>query len=359
MIHPVILAGGKGERFWPYSNYHHPKQLLPLVTEKSMLEDILEHIAHLKSPHPVHIIVSKNLRNPITKLLGKQKNIVLVVEPEGKNTAAAIATACKLIARKDPKGVMAVLTADHSISPSYKFIRALKAADKIASAGNSLVTFGIRPNRPETGYGYIESGKNLGIYNGLECFKVVKFHEKPSITRAKKYVQSKKYFWNSGMFAWRVDYLWKLFEIHLPNTYSAFEAAGPLNPSSPSFRRKLKLIYSSLTSQSIDYGIMENAEEISVVVPDFSWDDIGAWSALERLHEPDKKNNIRIGEVVELDSQNTCCFTDSGLIAVFGVRDLLVVQHGGVTMVVHKNRQAELKSLVARVKEQKKYNKYL
>ena len=192
MIFPVILAGGKGERFWPYSNLKRPKQLLPLVTQKTMLEDTLNHIKKLKSSAPIHIIVSKNLEGPIQKLLGKNKKVVLIGEPLGKNTATAIALAAKLIHRIDPKGVMVVLTADHAISPSLKFVNAIKAAGEIAGKGDSLVTFGINPDRPETGYGYIEAKTKGPVVRGLSSYTVKRFREKPSLSAAKKFIKTGK-----------------------------------------------------------------------------------------------------------------------------------------------------------------------
>jgi mannose-1-phosphate guanylyltransferase len=359
MIYPVILAGGKGERFWPYSNNAQPKQLLPLVTGKTMLEDVLELIGKLKTGNPIHIIASKNLEAPMAKLIGKNKDVVLIGEPQGRNTAAAIALACRLIARKDPRAVMAVLTADHAISPPGKFIKAIKAACAQAESGRTLVTFGIRPHRPEIGYGYIEAAGRLPSRYGLDCYRVKRFHEKPDLSRAGKYCKSGKHFWNSGMFAWRIDYLWGLFREHLPEMYKAFEAEGPLNAGSRNFNQKLKKIYASFTGESIDYGIMEKAPDISVVIPDFSWDDIGSWIALERLHAADKSGNIVIGDAVEMETRNTICFSTSGMIATFGIKDLLVVQHNGVTLVVHKDKRAELKKLVGLVKNKKRLQKYL
>ncbi|MFC1585545.1 mannose-1-phosphate guanylyltransferase [Fibrobacterota bacterium] len=359
MIYPVILAGGKGERFWPFSNSKNPKQLLPLVTEKTMLEDTLRHISMLKTSAPIHIIASKHLEAPISRITGKRKDIILIGEPQGRDTAAAIALAGKLISASDPKGIMAVLTADHAISPSSKLIKAIKAAGRLAESGGTLVTFGIRPTRPEIGYGYIESSEKLKSLHGLDCFKVKQFHEKPDMPKAKRYCKSGRHFWNSGMFAWRVDYLWDLFKQHLPHTYRAFESAGTLKFGSRVFDKKLREIYSSIKGISIDFGIMEKAPDISMVVPDFSWDDIGSWTALDRLHKPDKHGNTLIGDAVGIDTVNTTCFSKSGMMATYGIKDLLVVQHNGVTLIVHKDKRAELKKLVQLVKQEKKLEQFL
>ncbi len=358
MIFPVIMAGGKGERFWPYSNKQHPKQLLPLVSNKSMLEDVLALVEQLKSPNPVHIIASKNLEAPMRKILKNRKNIVLIGEPQGRDTAAAIALASRLIANINPKGVMVVLTADHAISPGVKFVKAIKAAAALAAHGDSLVTFGIKPDRPETGYGYIETLKGPGRVNGLQTFKVKGFCEKPNLANARKYLKTGRYYWNSGMFAWRVDYIWSLFKMHLPKVYKSFQLLSA-KAGSRAFTSQLNTIYNSLDKVSIDYGIMEHAPSIQVVVPDFSWDDIGSWSALDRRNKTDSRGNISLGDAVQLSTSNCTCFTDKGLVAAFGVKDLLIVQHNGVTLVVHKDMRPNLKDLVKEVQKHKKLDSYL
>ncbi|MBF0431062.1 MAG: mannose-1-phosphate guanylyltransferase [Fibrobacteria bacterium] len=359
MIYPVIMAGGRGERFWPYSNEARPKQLLPLVSEKTMLEDILAHIEKLKTGTPVHIIANKILEKAMKKLLGKRKDIIIIGEPVGRNTAAAIALAAKLIMEKDPKGVMAVMTADHAISPTSQFVKAIKTAARLAEQTDTLVTFGIKPSRPDVGYGYVETQNKLKAVNGLDCYKVKRFHEKPELAQAKKYCKTGRFFWNSGMFAWRCDYLWSLFEDRLPDMFRAFNAEGSLNSNSRSFKNKLTKIYASIKGESIDFGIMEKAPDISLVVPQYDWDDIGSWSALDRLYKSDKSGNVAKGNAVSMETENTTIFSEEGLVATFGVKDLLVVQHNGVTLVVDKSKRADLKKLVSAVKKKKSLNKYL
>ena len=370
MIHAVVMAGGKGERFWPYSNSQHPKQLLPLVTRQSMLEDTLKNIRSFSKTAPVRLVVSKNLEKAVKAKTKGMKRVFTFAEPQGRNTAAAVALAARLILREDPEGVMLVLTADHAIRPPKEFSRAMKAAAQIASDGNCLVTFGIQPTRPDVGFGYVEAiggrgalrqaqGPITSIANGLRVFDVAGFHEKPSTEKAKEYVDSGKFFWNSGMFAWRVDYLWEQFRKLMPQTAKAFEAAGDLDPRKASFNTKLKRIYASIPDISIDYGILEKAERIRMVIPEFKWDDIGAWSALDRLHAADDKGNRAIGETLQLESEGTTCFSDEGLVCTFGVKDLLVVQHGGVTMVVPKTHSARLKDLVKKVQSNPNWKKYL
>lgn len=362
MIHPVVMAGGKGERFWPYSNAKHPKQLLPLVTRRSMLEDTLANIQALGKTAPARLIVSANLEKPVKALIRStraMKNVITVAEPRGRNTAAAVALAARLIMRTDPKGVMLVLTADHAIGPAKEFARAMKAAAAVAAAGDCLVTFGIKPTRPETGYGYVEVLPGKNFVRELPVRDIAGFHEKPSAATAEAFLASGNHFWNSGMFAWRVDYLWEQFRRHLPETAAAFEKAGDLDPKKPTFAAKLKKIYATIPDISIDYGILEKADRIRMVIPAFAWDDIGAWSALDRRSAPDANGNRALGDAVLLESSDVTAFSDDGLIAAFGVKDLLIVQHGGVTMVVPKSHAPRLKELVKKVGEAKAGAKYL
>lgn len=360
MIHPIVMAGGRGERFWPYSNSKHPKQLLPLVTRKTMLEDTLDNIRHVKKGLKVRLIIGKNLEKPVKALVGKKPGIEVVAEPVGRNTAAAIALAARLILREDPKGVMLVLTADHAIAPPEKFAQAMRAAVAAAEAGDALVTFGIKPDRPEVGYGYVETDGGERAIEGLRTFAVKRFVEKPDRATAQGYVDSGRFFWNSGMFAWRVDYLWEQFRAHQPKIAAAFEKAGDLNPKSASFAAKLKKIYATVPEVSIDNGIMEFAKSIRVVVPEFRWDDIGSWTALDRLNAPDAEGNRKIGSCVTLESNGNTLFTDgSGLVAAFGVSDLLIVNTEGVTLVLPKDKAPRIKEIVKKVQAEKKLAKFL
>lgn len=359
MIHPIVMAGGRGERFWPYSNAEHPKQLLPLVTKKTMLEDTLDNIRAFRKGVKTRLIIGRNLEKPVRKLLGKRPGIEVVAEPVGRNTAAAVALACRLIQRVDPQGVMLVLTADHAIKPPAKFAQAMRAAAAIASEGNALVTFGIRPDRPEVGFGYIETDGGERKAEGLASFAVKRFVEKPDRATAQAYVDSGRFFWNSGMFAWRVDYLWERFRAHQPEIARVFEAAGELNPKSPAFARKLAKIYREVPEISIDNGIMEKAPSIRVVVPEFAWDDIGSWPALDRLHAPDAEGNRKVGRCLALEAEGNTLFSENGLVAAFGVRDLLIVQTGEVTLVLPKDKAPRLKELVKLVHKDPKLKRYL
>ncbi len=360
MFYPVILAGGRGERFWPYSNSKHPKQLLPLVTNKSMMEDTLGNIQFLGRNTKTFVIISQNLEQPTKARLKGRKNVQIVAEPMGRNTAAAIALAARLIAREDPQGVMLVLTADHAISPGAEFARAMRAAVSIAAEGDSLVTFGISPTRPDVGFGYVETQGTASTVNGLKTFKVSRFHEKPSEDAARAYLESGRFFWNSGMFAWRVDYLWERFRVQLPEIWKAFEKAGDLGaPTSRGFGAKLNTLYKRLPEVSIDYGILEKAPEIKLVVPRFSWDDIGSWAALDRRHKADVSGNRVLGDGALLECQDVTAFSDSGMVAALGVSNLLIVQHEGVTLVVPKDQSSRLKELVKLVQKQKALARFL
>jgi mannose-1-phosphate guanylyltransferase len=354
-IFPVILAGGKGERFWPYSTSSHPKQLLPLVTRQSMLEDALDHVRNLLPDGEVLIVASSNLVDPMRKKLEKWPLVRVVGEPVGKNTAAAIALALQLIRKKNPKGVMLVLTADHFIRPPEAFRKALATACQTASTTDALITFGIKPDRPETGFGYIRTEQDVQRVNDLSLRKVSAFVEKPDAPTAKKYLEEGCYFWNSGMFIWRVDYCWQQMRLHLPEVtepISSIKDEGELD-------HELHRVYPTLPSISIDYGLMEKCSDILCMESSFDWDDVGSWQALERIHPADEAKNTCLGEVVTLESSgNIIVQTGEGLIATFGVKDLLIAHVEGVTVVCSREQIPHLKTLVAEVKA-KKGDKYL
>lgn len=324
-----------------------------------MLEDILDLAGRVPKTGPIHIIAGSHLEEPISQCLGRRSGVILVGEPQGRNTAPAIGLASRLISRLDPKGVMMVLTADHAIAPPSEFARAVTAAAESAARGESLVTFGILPTRPETGYGYIRAGKGLPDVRGLKRYTSGGFREKPSAPVARRWQKQGGYFWNSGMFAWRVDLLDALFHRFLPEVKENLDLLGTAQPGTQSFRTRLRKAYRGMPSESIDYGIMEKAPSVEVVVPAFSWDDMGSWEVLDRRNPPGPGGNRLLGRGVALDSRNVTAFAPEGMVALLGVRDLLVVQYEGVTLVCGKERLPELKKLVARVRDEKKLNRYL
>lgn len=315
-VYAVIMAGGSGERFWPKSRRRLPKQFLPIVSKKSMIEETIGRLKGLVPEDRIYIVTNK-IQAPLLK---GYKNVI--AEPVSRNTAPCIALAARIIQKRDPEAVMVVLPSDHYISDISKFQDTIKVAVKMDGV---LVTLGIKPTFPHTGYGYIKKGKRLG--NGL--YKVSRFTEKPDLKTAKRYVTSGKYFWNSGMFIWRVDTILEEIKKYLPDLDSR--------------------------SISIDYGVMEKTNRAVVLEAGFTWDDVGNWASLDKHKEKDKNGNILQGDVLVKDVNNSIIISEAPLVAGIGIRDMIVVATKDSVLICPKDRAEEVKSIVGMLKENKKY----
>jgi mannose-1-phosphate guanylyltransferase len=336
-LYAVLLIGGKGERFWPMSTPDRPKQFLRIFSEKTMVEETLERISSLIPKTNIFYVLPTHLEGLLRQTVKGVARKNMVIEPEGRNTAPAIALAARAL-RNKPDAVMAVLPADHLISPKKTFLADLKAAARLAQKGY-LVTFGIPPDRPETGYGYIEVDRNEPLGQG---FKVKRFREKPDRRTAKRYLKSGNFFWNSGMFVWTVSSIIEAFGKHHPQIYK-----GLLVPSASSKAPTLRS-YARLEATSIDYAVMEKAKNVAVVPARFRWDDVGSWSALERHLPKGLDKNTRIGKLIVLESEGCIAVAAQGEVALLGVRDLVIVKTKDVVLVCAKDRAADVKKLVAR-----------
>lgn len=336
-VYAVLLIGGKGERFWPLSTPDRPKQFLRIFSDKTMVEETVERISPLIPKSKIYFVFPPHLINLLRKEIKGIRSKNLVIEPEGRNTAPAIALAARALSHK-PDAVMAVLPADHLISPKKTFLADLKAAARLAQKGY-LVTFGIPPDRPETGYGYIEIDRSEPLDRG---FMVKRFREKPDLRTAKRYLKSRNFFWNSGMFTWTVSSIIEAFSKHHPQIYR-----GLLAPSASSKAPTLRS-YAKLEATSVDYAIMEKAKNVAVVPARFRWDDVGSWTALERHLPKGLDKNTRIGKLIVLESEGCIAVTAQGEVALLGVRDLVIVKTKDAVLVCAKDRAADVKKLVAR-----------
>ncbi|RKD32266.1 mannose-1-phosphate guanylyltransferase [Thermohalobacter berrensis] len=357
MISAVIMAGGKGERFWPKSRKKQPKQLLKLTNDdKTMIQLTVDRIEKLVDSNNIFIATVEDYAHPINSQLPQVPKQNILVEPMGKNTAACIGLAAVHIAKKDPDAVMLVLPSDHLIKNNEKFIDVLKTAKEVAEQGENLVTIGIRPQYPETGYGYINFEEKIDSINGNDVLKVNRFVEKPDKETAKKYLESGKYLWNSGMFAWKVSTILKCMEMYMPELYKGLmkikEAIG-----TDKEEEVLCSEYSKFESISIDYGIMEKAESIFVIPGDFGWDDVGSWTSLERINNPDKEGNVVKGDnVITLDTKKCIIEGSNKLIATIGVEDLVIVDTDDATLICSKEKSQQVKNLLKKIKIMKKEN---
>ncbi|OYD17480.1 hypothetical protein CH333_00895 [candidate division WOR-3 bacterium JGI_Cruoil_03_44_89] len=348
MIYAVILAGGRGERFWPRSREKYPKQLLSLVSDKTMLEETIERILPVVPFENVVIVTTSELRDAIKNLFSGIKGSNLLLEPFGRNTAPAIAYTASYLYRKDPDAIMICLPADHYIKENKKFTASIERAIMVAK-DNWLVTFGITPTRPDTGYGYIELGKE--IEGGI--FKVKSFKEKPTKKRAMEFLKAKRFLWNSGMFVWRVETIIGEIKKHAP--YIAEKLFN--NQDQQLVGEELAEAYESLPAISIDYAVMERSHKTAVLKGDFTWDDVGSWLSLERLLGRDKNGNTIVGEAFVRDSSNCILSNESGITTLFGVSDLVVVNSEDVLFICKKSHIDRIKKFIAEMGEEglKKY----
>ncbi|MDI3534982.1 MAG: mannose-phosphate guanylyltransferase [Thermosediminibacterales bacterium] len=352
MLTAVIMAGGKGERFWPKSRTKLPKQLLKLFGNETMIQQTVNRLTRILDYEDIYIVTNKDYAEAIAQQLPLLPEENIIVEPMGKNTAPCIGLAALHIERKDPEAVMIVLPSDHLIKEEEKFLKTIKAAAHIAKEGENLVTLGINPTRPETGYGYIQAGKKIKEIEGNQVFKVQRFVEKPNLQTAKKYINSGDYLWNSGMFIWKVSTILQEIKKHMPELYSGLvnlkRALGTEEED-----EVLEVEYSKFNSISIDYGIMEKADSIFVIPGDFGWDDVGSWTSLERIYEKDKNGNIMKGNIVSLDTEKCIIEANGKLIATLGVKNLIVVDTEDATLICSKDKAQEIKRLLQEVKRNK------
>ncbi|MBF0171676.1 MAG: NTP transferase domain-containing protein [Nitrospinae bacterium] len=348
-VYSVIMAGGKGTRFWPASREARPKQLLAIGSNESMIRQTVTRLGDL-CPAERSIIVTgashvADIRTQIPELPAAN----ILAEPTGRNTAPCVALAAAVVAKRDPEGIMAVFPADHVITDPAKLIAVVNnVATFLDRHPDRLVTIGIEPAFAETGYGYIQKGAALA--NGL--FAVEAFREKPDLPTAEEYVASGAYLWNAGMFFWKATTILTMIERHMPDL---MKAIAPLADAigTPAFDDVMAKVYPTLPSESIDYGVMEKAAaEGSVVVApaDPGWNDVGSWRSLYDLLAPDANGNRSEGELIAIESTGVLARSDKRLIAVVGVDDVVVVETPDAILVVHKEKAQLVKNVVDELK---------
>lgn len=347
----VVLAGGRGERFWPRSRRATPKQLLNITSERPLVLETWDRIKHITPSERIILVSDPRLTTSLVRVLPDLLPDNVIVEPEGRNTAASVALAASVVKERwGNDALMMVLPSDHYISNVQAFAKAVKAALNVAAEGCDLVTLGMRPTRPETGYGYIEIPSEARDVDGQHVYRVIRFTEKPGMHQAITFLQGGMHLWNSGMFFWRVDVIWSALEQHFP---AATNALVNLPGNDGENRtRILAQNYSCIPREPIDRAVMEKASNISVVDAYFPWDDVGNWESLERIKEPDNERNIVVsGEHVSIDTYN-CIINSAGpLVATIGVNDLIIVAEKDAILVFPKGRGEEVKKIVEKLNE--------
>ena len=348
----LIAAGGHGTRLWPMSRAKMPKQMLPLIDEYSMFRTSVERIETLFSPENIFVVTGQELADDLRQEVTQIPRENFIIEPYAKNTAPALALALSVIQKRDPEATVAILPADHHIVQREKFCRILKAAWQVAQDGK-IVTLGISPSYPATGYGYIQQGEALDEVNGFNVYQSRRFTEKPDIVRATQFLASSQYSWNSGMFIWRVDRAMRDLERYQPAIYamcSYLQSAA----DSPDYEEKLNGIWETMPKLSIDFAIMEKADNIAVIPDDIGWSDVGNWNSLYDILPQDNFGNCIKGDAsdirVILDTRDTLVFSDRLTVAI-GVEDIVVVDTDDVLLICHKDRTQDVKQVVDYLRE--------
>ena len=354
----IIMAGGKGERFWPASTSKRPKQLLSLVGEKTLLAQAVERLSGLITPQNIFVITNRDLVKEARKAAPMLPAQQIIGEPIGRDTAAAIALGAALIAARDPQASFCVLTADHIIGDRPLFQRTLREGLKLAAARDVLITIGIQPAFPSTGFGYVEAGNVLAESKGITFHKARRFVEKPNLSTAEKYVKSGRYFWNGGMFIWSIPTLTKAITQHRPQLLpmmACVQKARTVQQLNAAMARE----YPKLEKISVDYALMEKADNLAMIRGTFPWDDVGSWPALENHIAKTAAGNTVVGTCESLDATGNIVMSRGRLTALIGVRDLIVVQADGVTLVCEKARSQDIKKLVEQLRATQRYDKVL
>jgi mannose-1-phosphate guanylyltransferase len=359
MIYGVILAGGRGERFWPLSRYENPKQLLKLTSSKTMIEETVDRFEGFIPRDKVMIVTGDHLKDKILGAVPSLNENNLLLEPEGKNTCLAIGLTAMHVKEEDPDGVMVVLSSDHLIHPRERLISILRAGTEVASEGDYLITIGVVPSRAETAYGYIELDEEFAFREGITFYGIKQFKEKPVPTKAQEYYLDRKHLWNSGMFIWRADAILKAIEKHVPDMYNCLLDYRNFIKNKETENARVTL-YKNCASISIDFAVLEKASNVLTIRGDIKWDDVGSWLAMDRIHGRDRESNVKLGDVIAENSYENIVVNDAdGVIACLGVSDLVIVRTGEIVMVAHKTRVADVKNLLATLGGDQKYEKYL
>jgi mannose-1-phosphate guanylyltransferase len=347
MLHAVVMAGGSGTRFWPKSRRNLPKQLLRLYGDATMLQQTVERIAPLVPAGRISIITGADQAEAVRAQLPELPAANVVAEPCPRDTAACVGLAAAIVARSDPEGTMIVLPADHVIEPGALFRKTARAAvDVIDGDPSAFVTFGIRPTRPETGYGYIERGESLGEVDGIALHRVAQFREKPDRETAERFLAEGRFAWNSGIFVWRARAILDALAEHRPALAEALGRVGRAL-GTPDESGTIAREYPRMERVPIDKAVMEKAGNVRVLEVLYDWNDVGDWRALSALVPPDEHGNTTQGDVLACETRGSIIVSDDGgLIATLGVDDLVIVQSGGATLVARRGQLDKLKAVV-------------
>ncbi len=347
-VYAVIMAGGVGARFWPRSREKSPKQLLEILGKNSMIVNTVKRIESIIKPANILIVTNKLQKPIIIKQLPQIPTDNIIVEPFGRNTAPCIGLAALFLQRNDPEAVMVTLPADHIIQDVEEFHRILRLATWVAYESRKLITVGIHPTRPETGYGYIQyndtdDGTNPYFSRGI--YKVKTFAEKPNEETARKFIESGEFVWNSGMFIWRVDTILNEIKNSLPEIYNELMKINETIGTNQ-YEQTLELSYKLIRGISIDYGVMEKSKDVLVIKGDFGWSDVGSWDEVFRLSGKDDNGNSVTGKVMLHNTKNTYIYSPNKFVAALEVEDLIIIESDDALLICKVGKSQEVKEVV-------------
>jgi mannose-1-phosphate guanylyltransferase len=349
-VYCVIMAGGKGERFWPLSGKTLPKPFIKLIGNKTLFQMTVERALGLVPENHILVVLGKEHLEVAQEQLAHFNEDQFIVEPVGRDTAPCIGYSASILTRRDPRALMIMLPADHYIPDSDAFVETLSVAARRAQRGDYLVTVGIRPTRPDTGYGYVYAQEAVKTDNGDQCYRVNRFVEKPSEEKALEYLAEGNYYWNSGMFIWKAEVVLKGMARHMSGLYDGLKAMGPALDKGD--QDSVEALFVGLPRISIDYGLMEKADNVLMVKADFRWDDVGTWSSLRRVMDLDGHGNCLRGKPVCVDTKNCVIYGDNVKIGTIGVSDLIIVASRGGVLVCDMNRDQDTRQIARLVEEE-------
>jgi mannose-1-phosphate guanylyltransferase len=352
-MYAVIMAGGRGARFWPRSRETKPKHLLDIVSDKTIIRETVDRISPMIPPEKILIVTGQGHAQELIRQLPEIPQENIIIEPVGRNTAPCIGLAALHIKRKTPDAVMLILPSDHLIADENRFRKILCVAAVMARRGDYLVTVGIRPTGPETGYGYIEQGQEQAAIDGEKVYDVRSVREKPDLALAQALLDQGNFSWNSGMFIWKVSAILKALQQWLPDLYNGLLQIEAVLGSARE-AAVVAEVYQQVRSVSIDYGVMEKARNTLVIPGDFGWSDVGSWDALWEVSPRDEQGNTVRGEAITIDSRNCLVHSPGKTVALVGVEDLIIVETADALLICKRGASQDVRKVVDRLEREKK-----
>ena len=344
MLTALIMAGGKGTRFWPLSTEEKPKQFLNLIGEETMIQMTVNRVKPIIPIERIFVCTGEMYVDLVKEQLPELPERNIIVEPEGRNTAPCIALSAMVIDRYYKNSNMVVLPSDHLINDEEEFRNTLLAADSfIKEKDEAIVTLGMNPSRPEVGYGYIKYSDEVLKSNDFRVIKVDSFVEKPNLDTAKKYLREGNYLWNGGMFIWSINNVINQIKMYSSNTYNAL--INVMEVSEDKLQETINNNYEGTEATSIDYAVLEKSKDVYVIPSNFGWDDVGSWEALDRYREKDELGNVLVGQSKAVKANNNLVISSNNSVVVEGLSDIYVIENDGKVLVGHKSNVANVKEL--------------